>query len=218
MRLKGKIYPDLATGQLKAVVADNPQAPFESFQVHIDGGAHGVLTSPDTCGPHTANSALTPFSSATDATPSGEFNLTEIAGGGDCPRTLAERPFAPFYKAAPQSITAGQFTPFQVDFIRNDGNQEVKRIDVNLPPGMVAKLKGVEYCPESAIAAAESGSGKDQVTNPSCPDSSRVGPVETAAGSGSDPFHSQRLRLPGRPLQGSAAEHGVHHAGGRRSV
>ena len=152
VRLTGKIYPDPTTGQITAVVADNPQAPFESFRVHIDGGAHGVLTSPDTCGPHTANSALTPFSSATDATPSGEFNLTELAGGGDCPKTLAERPFAPFYKAAPQSITAGQFTPFQVDFIRDDGNQEVKRIDVNLPPGMVAKLKGVEYCPEASIA------------------------------------------------------------------
>ena len=203
VRLKGKVYPDPDTGQITAVVADNPQAPFESFRVHIEGGAHGVLTSPDTCGPHTANAEYTPFSRASATDRSGAFTLDEIAGGGNCPKTLAERPFAPFYKAAPQSITAGQFTPFQVDLIRDDGNQEVKRIDVNLPPGMVAKLKGVEYCPEASIAAAESGSGKDQMSNPSCPDSSRVGPIETAAGSGSDPFQASGSAYLAGPYKGA---------------
>jgi len=203
VRLTGKIYPNPTTGQITAVVADNPQAPFESFRVHIDGGEHGVLTSPDTCGPHLANSAMTPFSSATDATPSGEFDLTEIAGGGDCPKTLADRPFKPFYKAAPQSITAGQYTPFQVDLLRDDGNQEVKRIDVSLPPGMVAKLKGLEYCPESSIAAAESGSGKDQTTSPSCPDSSRIGTVKTDAGSGHDPFKADGSAYLAGPYKGA---------------
>jgi hypothetical protein len=203
VRLTGKIYPDPYTGQITAVVADNPQAPFESFRVHIEGGAHGVLTSPDTCGPHTADAAYTPFSRASATDRSAAFTLDEIAGGGNCPNTLAERPFAPFYKAAPQSITAGQFTPFQVDLIRDDGNQEVKQIDVNLPPGMVAKLKGVEYCPEANIAAAESGSGKDQVANPSCPDSSRVGPVEVAAGSGSDPFNATGSAYLAGPYKGA---------------
>ena len=190
VRLTGKVYPDPVTGQLTAVVADNPQAPFESFRVHIDGGAHGVLTSPDTCGPHTANSAMTPFSSATDATPSGEFTLTEIAGGGDCPKTLADRPFAPFYAAGPQGNKAGEYVPFRLDLIRNDGNQEVKRIEANLPPGMVAKLKGVEYCPQSAIDAATSGSGKSQIASPSCPSNSLVGTSHVSAGSGSDPFQT----------------------------
>jgi len=203
VRLTGKVYPDPTTGQITAVVADNPQAPFESFRVHIEGGEHGVLTSPDTCGPHTANAAYTPFSRADATDRSGAFTLDEIAGGGNCPKTMAERPFAPFYKAAPQSTAAGQFTPFQVDLIRDDGNQEVKRIDVNLPPGMVAKLKGVEYCPEASIAAAESGSGKDQMSNPSCPDSSRVGPLETAAGSGSDPFQASGSAYLAGPYKGA---------------
>ena len=203
VRLTGQIYPNPYTGRITAVVADNPQAPFESFRVHIEGGAHGVLTSPDTCGPHTANAEYTPFSRATATDRSGAFTLDEIAGGGNCPKTLAERPFAPFYKAAPQSITAGQFTPFQVDLIRDDGNQEVKQIDVSLPPGMVAKLKGVEYCPEASIAAAGSGSGKDQMSNPSCPDSSRVGPIETAAGSGSDPFQASGSAYLAGPYKGA---------------
>lgn len=203
VRLTGKIFPNSTTGQLTAVVADNPQAPFESFRVHIDGGNNGVLTSPDTCGPHLTNTALTPFASSTDATPSSEFSLTEIAGGGNCPKTLADRPFNPFYAASPQTKTAGQFTPFNLDFIRSDGNQEVKRIEVNLPRGMVAKLKGVEYCPESSIAAAEAGSGKSQQTSPSCPSSSFVGTAKLAAGSGPDPFHTDGKAYLAGPYKGA---------------
>ena len=203
VRLTGKVYPNPTTGQLTAVVADNPQAPFESFRVHIDGGDSGVLTSPDTCGPHLSNSELTPFSSATAATPSSEFSLSEIAGGGDCPKTLAGRPFKPFYAAAPQGNTAGEFTPFRLDLIRDDGNQEVKRIEVNLPPGMVAKLKGLEYCPESGIAAAEAGSGKSEVSNPSCPKSSFVGGSKIAAGSGPAPFHTEGAVYLAGPYKGA---------------
>jgi hypothetical protein len=203
VRLIGEIFPDPTTGQLTAVVDDNPQAPFESFRVHINGGDNGVLTSPDTCGPHLTNTALTPYSSSTDATPSSEFSLTEIAGGGECPKTLAERPFKPFYAAAPQGNTAGHFAPFKLNLVRDDGNQEVKRIEVNLPPGMVAKLKGVDYCPESGIAAAESGRGKDQKANPSCPSSSLVGTSKIAAGSGPDPFNTEGSVYLAGPYKGA---------------
>jgi hypothetical protein len=203
VRLTGKIFPNPTTGQLTAVIADNPQAPFESFRVHIDGGDHGVLTSPDICGPHTTNTALTPFSSSKDATPSGDFTLKEIAGGGDCPKTLADRPFTPFYAASPGSHKAGAFTPFNLDLIRDDGNQEVKRIEANLPPGMVAKLKGVEYCPQSAIDAATAASGRAELANPSCPSNSRVGSSKVADGSGPDPLETQGAIYLAGPYKGA---------------
>ena len=203
VRLKGKIFPDPVTGQIEAVVADNPQAPFESFRVNIDGGPSGVLTSPDTCGPHTVNSALTPFSSSTDAHPSGNFTLNQIAGGGDCPNTLAERPFAPFFAASPSAFTAGAYSPFNLDLFRNDGNQEVKRIEVNLPKGMVAKLKGTEYCPTDGIANAQSSSGTDELANPSCPSNSLVGTAHIAAGSGSAPFDTTGKAYLAGPYKGA---------------
>ncbi len=188
VRLKGQVFPNLQTGQLTVVVEENPQATFSSFMVHVNGGPRGALTSPDTCGPHKTSSAMTPWTGNPDATPSSAFTLTQIAGGGPCPKTLAGRPFSPFYTAGPQSNAAGAFTPFKLDLIRDDGNQEVKQIDVNLPPGMVAKLKGVEYCPQSGIEAAKSASGKSEVASPSCPANSLIGSSKIDAGSGPSPF------------------------------
>lgn len=205
VRLVGNVFPNLQTGQLTAVVDNNPQAPFSSFKVHIDGGTRGALTSPDTCGPHTTTAQMTPWSNnppVKDTEPS-SFNLTTLPGGGPCPKTLAERPFGPFIATSPVGITAGEFTPFQLDLIRDDGNQEVKQIKVDLPPGMVAKLKGVEYCPQASIDAAGSRSGADEKANASCPSSSFVGTTDIIAGTGSAPFKTEgRVYLAG-PYKGA---------------
>jgi hypothetical protein len=197
VRLTGKVFPNLETGQLTVVVPNNPQAPFNSFKVHVNGGARGALTTPDTCGPHTTAGLFTPWSRQNEEVPptSGnpQFTLDTLPGGGPCPKTLAERPFALFVAAAPQgnrAHKAGKFAPFALDLFRDDGNQEVKRIDVKLPPGMTAKLKGVEYCPQANIEAARTRSGADERANASCPASSFVGTAKIAAGSGPSPFNT----------------------------
>lgn len=207
VRLIGHVFPNLHTGQLTVVVPENPQAPFNSFKVHLNGGTRGALTSPDTCGPHTTAAEFVPWARQNEEVPpaSGnpQFSLQTLPGGGPCPKTLAERPFAPFFAASPQGNKAGAFSPFHLDLSRDDGNQEVKRIEVNLPRGMVAKLKGLQYCPQSAIDAATAGSGKSQIATPSCPSSSFVGTSKIAAGSGSNPFHTEgRVYLAG-PYRGA---------------
>jgi hypothetical protein len=205
VRLLGNVFPNLQTGQLTAVVDNNPQAPFSSFKVHIDGGTRGALTSPDTCGPHTTTAQMTPWSNnppVKDTEPS-SFTLTTLPGGGPCPKTLAERPFGPAIFSSPVGINAGKFTPLQLNLIRDDGNQEFKRVEVNLPPGMVAKLKGVEYCPQSGIDAAGSRSGKDEQASPSCPSTSFVGTARIAAGSGSAPFHTEGRAYLAGPYKGA---------------
>lgn len=195
VRLIGHIFPNLGTGRVTIVVPENPQAPFNSFKVNIDGGARGALTTPDTCGPHASTAKFTPWSRpAEEASPgegsSLEYSLSSLPTGGDCPKTLADRPFKPFYASAPENNKAGAFAPFHLDLIRDDGNQEVKRINVDLPRGMVAKLKGVEYCPQAGIDAAAAGSGKGEIANPSCPASSLVGSSKISAGSGPAPFNT----------------------------
>lgn len=203
VRLEGKVFPDLETGQITAVVADNPQAPFESFRVHINGGPKGVLTTPDTCGPHTTTTELTPFTETGNATPSSQFTLDEAAYGGACPATLAQRRFNPGYDAAPQGTTAGGYSPFKVNLERPDGQQEVKRIDVNLPPGMVAKLRGLEYCPEVDIDAAGARSGTSTTAEPPCPNSSFVGTATIKAGSGPAPYQTPGNVYLAGPYQGA---------------
>jgi hypothetical protein len=208
VRLVGHVFPNLQTGQLTVVVPENPQAPFNSFKVNLNGGKRGALTSPDTCGPNSTSARFTPWARPKEEVPPGgesqlQYNLSSLPTGGPCPKTLAERPFKPSYKASPVSIEAGKFTPVNIDLTRDDGSQEVKRIDVNLPPGMVAKLKGVEYCPQSAIEAATKGSGKSEIANPSCPSKSLVGSSRIAAGSGSDPFQTDGKVYLAGPYKGA---------------
>lgn len=206
VRLVGHVFPDLKTGQVKVVVPENPQAPFNSFKVHVNGGPRGALTTPDTCGPHTIESKFISWSRPNEEVEpetDPKFTLERLPNGGPCPATLADRPFAPFIASSPQGITAGEYSPFQVDIFRDDGNQEIKKVDVALPPGMVAKLKGVEYCPDASIAAAEKGSGKNEMVNPSCPSNSRVGTIKTAAGSGPDPLNVDGSAYLAGPYKGA---------------
>lgn len=203
VRLVGKIVPDLETGQITALVEENPQAPFESFKVHINGGPRGTLTTPNTCGPHKTTTVLTPFSGNAAATPFSEFTLDEAPGGKPCPKTLADRPFDPEFTAGPNSSKAGKYSPFQLHITRPDGAQEIRKIEATLPPGMVAKLKGTEYCPQASIDAAAAASGAAEIARPSCPSNSRVGTVDIDVGSGSAPFHTPGTAYLAGPYKGA---------------
>jgi hypothetical protein len=199
VRLIGNIIADKETGQLTTVLAENPQVPFESVTLKLDP-AKGLLTSPPTCGPNVTTSAMEPWARpGTTANPSSSFGLTKAPGGGPCPTTLAGRPFGPAYNAGPAGNKAGAFSPFRVNLLRADGEQEVKRIDVKLPPGMVAKLAGVEYCPEASIDAAGAKTGAAELASPSCPGNSLVGTTTIDTGSGAVPLSTAgKVYLAGR--------------------
>jgi hypothetical protein len=189
LRLIGHVFPNLATGQLTAVVDENPQATFSSIKLRFNGGSKGTLTSPPTCGPNVTTTLMTPWSGHADEnTPSGSFTLTSDPSGGSCPATLAARPFKPDYTAKSNSTQAGAYSPFTVHIARVDGEQELKAVNVTLPKGVTGKLAGIPYCPESAIAAASASSGVAQLASYSCPAASEVGTTTTAAGSGSGPI------------------------------
>ncbi len=189
VRLIGKITPNPETGQLTAVVEDNPQATFQNFRLHLNGGPRGTLTSPPTCGPNKTTTEMTPWSGNPDEnTPSSEFSLTSYPGGGNCPTSLGARPFAPSYSAKTDSTLAGVYSPFRVQIGRPDGQQELKVVNVTLPKGLTGKLAGIPYCSEADIAAAAASSGKAQQASSSCPAASQIGTTSTAAGSGAVPF------------------------------
>jgi hypothetical protein len=208
VRLVGNVIANARTGQLTAVFddpakvvtrggnSDNipnglPQVPFTNFRISLDGGPRAAVSSPPTCGPNTATSDLTPWSAlfgGKSASPTADFSLTSLPGGGACPKTMAERPFAPGFTAKPKSNEALAFTPFSTHVSRPSGQQELKGLDITLPEGATAKLKGVPYCPPAAIAAAESRSGQEEKDNPSCPEESRIGVATVEAGTGPSPL------------------------------
>ena len=193
VRLIGEILASPLTGQLTAVFDEAaqgglPQVPFSSFRMHFHGGDRAPLTSPPVCGPNTATGTFTPWSGGPDASPSATVSLTGAPGGGACASSMAARPFAPGLEAAPESDAARAYTPFSALLTRPQGEQELKAIDVTLPPGATAKLAGIPYCPPAAIEAATERAGAAEAASPSCPQDSHVGVASIRAGTGSAPL------------------------------
>ena len=188
VRLIGNVSADPLTGQLTARFAENPQVPFSSFQIKFNGGPTATLTSPPICGPNTTTSALMPWTESGSAHPQNGFTLTSAPGGGACAKTLAERPFSPGFAAKTTNPKGGAYSQLDVDVTRPEGNQELKGVDVKLPPGLTAKLAGVPYCPPAAIAAAAAASGAAELASSSCPEGSLIGSAMVAAGSGPSPL------------------------------
>jgi len=188
VRLVGNVRADPVTGQLTTTINDTPQVPFTSFDLAFNGGAHAVLSSPPTCGPDKATAVMTPWSGNPPATPASSFSLSGNPGGGECPKSMGERPFGPSFGAGPASSQAGAFSPVSIQINRPDGQQELKGADLVLPPGMTGKLRGIPYCPDGAIAAAAAKEGGDEKASSSCPAASQVGTATVAAGTGPDPY------------------------------
>jgi hypothetical protein len=195
-RLIGNVKADPKTGRLTTTFANNPQVPVSSFRLDFDDGPRAVTSSPPICGPNATTSSIAPWSAdaiapwagAASAAPTTAFALTSAPGGGPCAKTMATRPFAPSFAAKPASSKAGAFSPLTVSILRGDGQQELKGVDVTLPPGFTGKLKGIPYCAESALAAAATKAGAEEAKSSSCPAAGLLGSATVLAGTGPSPF------------------------------
>ncbi len=192
-RLIGRVRADPRTGQLTTTFAENPQVPFTSFRLDFEDGARAVLSSPPTCGPSAATAEMTPWSGNAAATPSAPIVLATAPGGGPCAKAMAARPFSPAFEARPRGATAGASSPLDMHISRGDGQQELKGVDLTLAPGMTARLAGIPYCSEAALAAAAANGGLAEAAAPSCPAASLIGTATVAAGTGPAP-----LRIDGK--------------------
>ncbi len=184
------MFNEQEVGELAGKLPEGlPQVPFTSVRVNFDK-AKAVLTSPPTCSPATTTGEMTPWARPDEVVKisSEPFTLSTDPNGGTCPKTLAERKFAPSYKAVMESAQGGAFSPFHVQIARTDGQQELKVVNVTLPKGLTGKLAGIPYCSESAIVAAAANSGKAELASPSCSGESLIGTVDTVSGTGANPL------------------------------
>ncbi len=195
-KLAGSVTPDPKTGQLTATFTENPELPIEDIDLHFFPGSRAPLKSPLTCGSYTTSSSLVPWSTPDVATvhPNDAFTTNVAASGsGPCPASEATAPFDPTFDAGTHDPTAGKYSPFVLKLGRADGEQHLTAIDSTLPNGLLGKLAGIPYCPESAIAAARSREapqrGVEEQASPSCPAASEVGTVTVGAGAGPEPYY-----------------------------
>lgn len=169
LKIPGELHVDNETGQLKAIFDDLPQLPFENVQLDFRGGPTAPLVTPDTCGDYSIRTEVFPWARPNHPVVSSvPMPINEnCAGGGQ---------FNPRLQAGVANPVAGAKSPLTIRVTRQDGEQNLSRIEVTLPKGEIASLKGLEVCPE---AAAPSGS---------CPVGSQVGIATSAIGTGAFPL------------------------------
>jgi hypothetical protein len=184
VKLAGKIEPDPNTGQLVTTFDENPQLPFERFALQFREGARSPLVSPPACGTYYAEAEFSPWSDPSRVvTVQSPFQVTEGIGGGPCP-TDGVPPFAPKVVSGTQNNDAGNYSPFYLRIVREDGEQEITRFTTVLPPGLTGNLTRIPFCPESAIETARGASGRQEQDEPSCPSSSEIGHTLVGVGVG----------------------------------
>jgi uncharacterized repeat protein (TIGR01451 family) len=168
VKLEGSGAIDQQTGQLTATFNESPQLPFEQLQLTLDGGANAPLANGSACGvPLAASSQLTPDSSETPAEPVSE--PFELSG-------CSPAQFDPSFLAGTTNNQAGAFSPLTVTVSRTDQEEDLERIAVHLPPGLLGMLSKVQLCAE---AQAQVGA---------CGSQSEVGSATVIAGPGADPI------------------------------
>jgi hypothetical protein len=208
VKLAGKVEPDPVSGQLRTSFKENPQLPFEDFELDFNGGPIAALTTPPTCGTYTTSADFTPWSTpeGKDAFPESSFEVTAGPDGAPCASSESQLPHNPSFEAGSAGTLAASFAPFVLRLSRNNGSQRLSAVNVTLPPGLSAKLAGTTECSEAQIAAAiarsNPGEGALEKASPSCPASSEVGTVIAGAGSGNPLFVSGHAYLAG-PYKGA---------------
>jgi hypothetical protein len=191
VKLEGTVELDPNTGRVVTLFENLPQSPLQEFDIHIFGADRGLLATPTKCGTYTVESEFVPWASEVIPVVSTDsFEINRGPDGSACPGP--QRPLTPTMVAGSPDNTAGAFTPMAVRVNRPDGDQNMVGQTFVTPPGFLASLRGVAYCPEQAIAKLhEPGySGRVEQESPACPAASQVGVVSTAAGAGSSPLNS----------------------------
>jgi hypothetical protein len=158
---------DQQTGQLTAIVQNAPQQPFSSLEMHLKGGARGVLQTPNKCGTYTSEYELTPWSGNASVKGSSSFVIDAGCSTGG---------FSPKLSAGVTNPVGGAYSPFVFDVTREDGEQNIGSLEVKPPKGETAKLAGVSLCPDADATAGD------------CPARSRIGSVNAAVGAGTLPL------------------------------
>lgn len=169
LKLPGELNVDKQDGHLKAVFSDLPQLPFENVHLDFRGGPTAPLVTPNTCGDYSIKTEVFPWARPTEpVVASVPMPINEdCAGGGQ---------FNPGLQAGVANPVAGARSPLTIRIRRQDGEQNLSKIEVTLPKGEIASLKGLEVC------------GNDVAPSGNCPAGSQVGIATTAIGTGAFPL------------------------------
>jgi hypothetical protein len=167
LKLEGQVLPNATTGRLEVSFLGNPQLPFSSLSLKLDGGPRAPLANAVSCAAATTGFTFTPWTGQAPYSASTAFTTT------GCPATI---PFAPTQSTQDSSTKAGAYTSYTFSLSRDDSQQDLGSVQALLPAGLVGFIPSVTRCGEPAASEG------------SCPASSLVGTATASAGSGSEPY------------------------------
>jgi hypothetical protein len=168
LKIPGKLDVDQQTGQLTTLFDDTPQLPFEEVHLDFRGGPTAPLVTPDTCGTYRTHVEVTSWASPHPVSFDNPMVINENCTGGGT--------FKPSLQAGVANPVAGANSPLTIRIRRQDGEQNISRLDITLPEGELAKLAGVTLCPDAQAVTGNCGAG------------SQVGISTTAIGTGAFPL------------------------------
>jgi hypothetical protein len=174
VKLAGEVTPDPITGQLVTRFLNNPQVPFNGLRLSFFAGPRAAIVNPPLCGSYTTSTEMTPWSGEAPATPAWTFTINSGPSGSAC---TATQPFSPQLVSGTVSNQAGAFSPFSLTFYRSDGEQNLARLQVTTPPGLLGTLSDVALC------------GEPQAQQGTCGPESLIGHVTVGVGAGSNPYY-----------------------------
>jgi len=184
VKVAGELKADPGSGSLTAVFDKLPQLPYSDLEIHFREGQRSPLATPAVCGAISTEADLTPWRDPTVVRhKSMAAAITAGVGGGPCPSGPA--PFAPQAVGGMLNSRAGAYTPFYLHLTRKVAEQEIVSYSAQFPPGLLAKIAGIPYCPDAAIEAARRNSGVAERDHPSCPAASLIGRTNSGYGVGS---------------------------------
>jgi len=173
VKIPGRVSLNQTTGQIVSTFENNPQLPFEDAELHFFGGDRAPLATPAPCGTYTTNAVFSPWSGNPPITSQSSFDIISGTHGAACP---SPQPFAPSLAAGMTNIQAGAFSPNTTSISREDGNQDIQAVTLQMPPGLSGLLSSVKLC------------GEEQANAGTCGPESLIGHTVVSVGLGADPF------------------------------
>jgi hypothetical protein len=206
IKIPGRIDVDPVSGQITTVFQDTPQFPFEDLTLKFRSGPRAPLVNPPACGTQTIEIEVASYAQPqTPVDASNTYQVTEGPGGTPCPPDPAHRPFSPSFSGGTLSPIAGSYSTFLFRLSRGDAEQELSQVTSILPPGVVAKIAGIPFCPDRAIVSISTaeGAGAQELQHPACPAASQIGTISAGLGAGPGPnYFGGKVYLAG-PYKGA---------------
>ncbi len=138
-----------------------------AISLHFKDGPRAPLAMPLDCGTKSVDASLSSWAG----------HLVERADSFTMPCTPDLGLFSPSFQAGMGNTTAGAFSPFALRINRADRQQYMNGLSLDMPPGLIGKLRGIPQCPE------------DRANAGTCGIESRIGTTTVGAGPGSNPFY-----------------------------